>query len=72
MRDISDQVMTQSRRFISWAKPLEMMATGSASTHRPASMVSIDQNLPSGVSGVASPLANRRQRRHRPVGGLPH
>jgi hypothetical protein len=72
MHDISDQVTTKSRRFTSWAKPVEMMATGRAKTHSPDSVVSIDQSLPSGVRGRGISMRNRGQRGHRPVGRLRH
>ena len=49
------QVTTKSRRLISSAKAVEMIATGSAIMARPPTMANTDTSLPSGVTGTTSP-----------------
>ena len=72
MRDISDQVTTKSRRPTSWAKPLEMIATGSASTHRPHEHGHHRPQLAERGDGRDIAVADGGQRGHGPVGGLRH
>lgn len=45
------QVMTNSRRWISWAKAVAMMPTGSASMTRPITAVSEATSLPAALTG---------------------
>ena len=49
------QVTTKSRRLISSAKAVEMIATGNAIIVRPPMMVNTDTTLPNGVTGTTSP-----------------
>ena len=49
------QVTTKSRRRISSAKAVEMIATGSAIMVSPPMMANAENSLPSAVTGTASP-----------------
>ncbi len=49
------QVTTKSRRLISSANAVEIIATGSAIIVSPPTMVNTDTTLPNGVTGTTSP-----------------